>query len=50
MTKHRFRHVPIVDENTLIGIVSMGDVVKAQLENYQGEIDTLQTQVAAGQP
>jgi CBS domain-containing protein len=49
MSKHHFRHVPIVDESTLIGIVSIGDVVKAQLENYQGEIDTLQTQMAAGQ-
>jgi CBS domain-containing protein len=49
MTEHHFRHVPIVDEGTLIGIVSIGDVVKAQLENYQGEIDTLQTQMAADQ-
>lgn len=48
MTKGRFRHVPIVDEGALIGIVSIGDVVKAQLENYEGEIDTLQTQMAAG--
>jgi CBS domain-containing protein len=47
MTKHHFRHVPIVDEGALIGIVSIGDVVKAQLENYEGEIDTLQIQMAA---
>lgn len=45
MTMHRFRHVPITENGTLIGIVSIGDLVKAQLDAYRGDIHTLQTQL-----
>lgn len=45
MTHGRFRHLPIVEAGKLIGIVSIGDVVKARLEEYQGEIDTLEQQM-----
>jgi CBS domain-containing protein len=45
MTERRFRHVPVVVEGRLIGIVSIGDVVKAELDRYVGEVDTLQMQV-----
>jgi CBS domain-containing protein len=48
MTNKRFRHLPIIDRGNLIGIVSIGDLVKAQLEEYEGEIDTLQSQLAKG--
>ena len=48
MTVKRFRHLPILDEGELIGIVSIGDVVKAQLGQYQGEIETLHTRVCKG--
>jgi CBS domain-containing protein len=48
MTVRRFRHLPILDEGELIGIVSIGDVVKAQLDQYQGEIETLHTRVGKG--
>ena len=48
MTERRFRHLPIVDQGKLVGIVSIGDMVKAQLEKYQGEIETLETQIAEG--
>ena len=47
MTERRIRHVPVVAEGRLIGIVSIGDVVKAELDQYLGEVDTLQTQVGA---
>ena len=47
MTERRFRHVPVVVEGRLVGIVSIGDVVKAELDQYLGEVDTLQTQVGA---
>ncbi len=33
MTKNRIRHVPIVEEERLVGIVSIGDVIKARLED-----------------
>jgi CBS domain-containing protein len=47
MTERRFRHVPVIAEGRLVGIVSIGDVVKAELDQYLGEVDTLQTQVGA---
>jgi CBS domain-containing protein len=45
MTEKRIRHVPVVNQGTLVGIVSIGDVVKAQRDQYQGELYTLQTQL-----
>lgn len=49
MTEKRIRHVPVVDKGTLIGIVSIGDVVKAQRDKYRGEVETLETQILADQ-
>jgi CBS domain-containing protein len=49
MTERRFRHLPIMDKGQLIGIISIGDVVKAQRDQYEGEIDTLHTQILAGE-
>ena len=37
MTKHKIRHIPIVDKKVLIGIVSIGDVVKRLLEKFNLE-------------
>ncbi|HDL00841.1 MAG TPA: CBS domain-containing protein, partial [candidate division Zixibacteria bacterium] len=37
MTKNRIRHIPIVEKNTLIGLVSIGDIVKAKEKNIQFE-------------
>lgn len=45
MTEHRIRHLPIVDREALIGIVSIGDILKAQRDQYAGEVDTLQIQM-----
>lgn len=47
MTERRFRHLPIVDEGKLVGIISIGDVLKAQRDAYQGEIDTRETELLA---
>lgn len=47
MTERRFRHLPIVDGDNLVGIISIGDVIKAQRDAYRGEIDTLETQILA---
>jgi CBS domain-containing protein len=45
MTERRIRHLPVVSSGTLVGMVSIGDVVKAQRDQYQGEVDTLETQI-----
>jgi CBS domain-containing protein len=49
MTDKRIRHLPIVDQGKLCGIISIGDVVKTQRDQYMGEVDTLQTQILADQ-
>lgn len=47
MLEKRFRHLPIVDEGRLIGIISIGDVLKTQRDAYRGEMDTLETRLIA---
>jgi len=47
MTDKGFRHLPIMDQGGLVGIISMRDIVEWQRDQYQGEIDTLQTQIIA---
>lgn len=50
MTEGRFRHLPIVDDNyDIVGMISIGDVMKAQRDAYRGEIETLEMQVMAGE-
>jgi CBS domain-containing protein len=41
MTEHRFRHVPVVTDGRLVGIVSIGDVVKHRIDELQSERDHL---------
>lgn len=48
MTIKRFRHLPIMDRGELVGIVSIGDVVKAALDEYEGVIETLESRVEKG--
>lgn len=47
MTEKRFRHLPVVEKGQLMGIVTIGDVVKAQRDSYQGQVYTLQTMIIA---
>ena len=41
MTNHRLRHLTVIDEGKLAGIVSIGDVVKYRLEDLQTESNIL---------
>ena len=41
MTIGRFRHLPVVRQGKLIGIVSIGDVVKSRVEEIDQEAKTL---------
>lgn len=45
MTAQRFRHLPIVQDKDLVGIVTIGDLVKAEMKEFQGGIDTLETRL-----
>ena len=45
MTERRVRHVPVVDEGVLVGIVSIGDVVKHRIDQLQFERDQLDSYV-----
>jgi CBS domain-containing protein len=48
MTRGRFRHVPVVDEREqLLGIVSIGDVVKSRIEETVREAATLREYISA---
>ncbi len=41
MTEGRFRHMPVLDDGALIGLISLGDVVKARLMELSMEKDAL---------
>ena len=45
MTEQRIRHVPVVDEGELVGIVSIGDVVKWRMEELADEAKHLEDYV-----
>jgi CBS domain-containing protein len=46
MTNKRLRHLPVVDHKHVIGIVSIGDLVKATIDDQQFTITQLQSYIA----
>ena len=45
MTEGRFRHIPVCDDDRLVGIVSIGDLVKHKIDQLQFERDQLDNYV-----
>lgn len=41
MTRRRIRHLPVVDGNTMCGFISIGDLVKARLDEIQHEAEAM---------
>ena len=46
MTEHRIRHLPVLEEGRLVGLVSIGDVVKHRISEVQAERDQLSDYIA----
>jgi CBS domain-containing protein len=46
MTEQRIRHLPVVEKGKLLGIISIGDLVKAVIEEQQHTIDQLERYIA----
>ncbi len=46
MTEGRIRHLPVLDRGELVGLVSIGDVVKMRLQQQEQEVDSLKAYVA----
>ena len=46
MTQNRIRHVPIVEDDNLVGLISLGDVVKAHIDEVEVENRYLKTYIA----
>ena len=46
MTRGRFRHLPVVEDGHLMGIVSIGDVVKARIEQIEHEAEEMRAYIA----
>jgi CBS domain-containing protein len=45
MTDGHFRHLPVVENGRLIGVVSIGDVVKTRIDQSEHEVESLRTYV-----
>jgi CBS domain-containing protein len=46
MTAGRFRHLPVLDREALVGLISIGDVVKARIMEQETAVDSLTAYVA----
>lgn len=48
MTKNHIRHVPVVDERGLIGVVSIGDIVNSIITDQEATIEELESYITVG--
>ena len=48
MTKGRFRHLPVIEDGALVGIISIGDVVKNHVAEVEMEVSAMRSYLATG--
>lgn len=48
MTERRIRHMPVVEDGRLVGIVSIGDVVKSRIQQLESDREQLESYIAQG--
>lgn len=48
MTERRIRHMPVVKDGKLVGIVSIGDVVRSRIEQLESDRSQLESYIAQG--
>ena len=47
VTEHRIRHLPVKDGDEVVGVISIGDLVKAVIEDQKVQLDELQRYIAS---
>lgn len=47
VTKSRVRHLPVVSDGTVVGVISIGDLVKAVIEEQQQQIESLERYITS---
>ena len=48
MTERRIRHLPVIEKEQLVGVISIGDVVKSRISEMELESDALRQYIATG--
>jgi CBS domain-containing protein len=48
VTEHRVRHLPVVEDGRVIGMISIGDLVKAVIDEQRHQIDDLERYIRSG--
>ena len=48
MTKGRFRHLPVIEDDALVGIISIGDVVRHHVAEVEMEVSAMRNYLATG--